>query len=65
MANLKCYIPKMNDPVLVKGKPYKYGDVVVHAGTKTADVRTPVFPVILYYDLPWSRLSCLVESLCG
>jgi hypothetical protein len=64
MANSKRYVPKMNDPVLVKGKPNKYVVLVVRAGTKTADVRTAAFPVILYYDLPWSRLSYLAESLC-
>jgi hypothetical protein len=54
----------MNDPVLIKGKPNKYVVVVVRPGTKTADVRTAAFPVILYYDLPWSSLSYSVESLC-
>lgn len=64
MPNRKRYVPKMNDPVLIKGKPNKYVVVVVRPGTKTADVRTAAFPVILYYDLPWSSLSYSVESLC-
>jgi hypothetical protein len=65
MANPKRYVPKMNDPVLVKGKPNRYVVVVVRAGTKTADVRSAAFPVILYYDLPWSKLSGAAdESLC-
>jgi hypothetical protein len=64
MANPKRYVPKMNDPVRIKGKPNRYVVVVVRVSTKTVDVRTAAFPVILYYDLPWSTLSYSAESLC-
>jgi hypothetical protein len=57
MANLKRYVPKADDLVLVKGKPNRYVVVGARAGTKTADVRTAAGPVILYYDVAWPKLS--------
>jgi hypothetical protein len=59
MAKPKKYVPKINDPVLVKGKPIPSMVVMVRPGTRTADVRTAAGPVILYYDVPWSKLSLL------
>ncbi len=52
-------MPKMNDAVLVKGKPARCVVVFVRANKKTADVRTAVGPIILYYELSWSKLSYL------
>jgi len=57
MAKARKYIPNVNDPVRVKGKADHYSVVIVRRGKKTADVRTTVGPVILYYDVPWSNLS--------
>ncbi|MGA2020436.1 MAG: hypothetical protein ABSH02_07590 [Candidatus Sulfotelmatobacter sp.] len=59
MANPYKYVPKINDSVLVKGKPNRHVVVIVRSGNKTADVRTEAGPVILYYDVPWSKLSYL------
>jgi hypothetical protein len=57
LAKPKSFVPKANDPVLVQGKPNEYVVLVVRAGSKTADVRTAAGPVILYYDVSWSKLS--------
>jgi hypothetical protein len=57
MANRNKYVPKMNDPVRLKGRPDPYVVLIVRSGKKTADVRTGAGPVILYYDVPWSKLS--------
>jgi hypothetical protein len=65
MANQKSYVPKMGDPVLVRGMRNKYVVLVARSGTRTADVRTATVPAILYYNLPWSKLSYLDESLCA
>lgn len=62
MASPKKYVPKRNDPVLVNGKPNRYVVLMVRSGRKTADVRTAAGPVILYYDVPWSKLSLLGEE---
>jgi hypothetical protein len=59
MAKARKYVPNVNDPVLVKGKADRYSVVIVRRGKKTADVRTAVGPVILYYDVPWANLSHL------
>jgi hypothetical protein len=59
MANLDTYVPKINDPVRVKGRPDPYVVLIVRFGKKTADVRTGAGPAILYYDVPWSKLSYL------
>jgi hypothetical protein len=59
MAKASKYVPNVNDSVLVKGKADRYSVVMVRRGKKTADVRTIVGPVILYYDVPWSNLSYL------
>jgi hypothetical protein len=59
MASPNKYVPKINDPVLVQGRPNRYVVIIVRSGKKTADVRTGAGPVILYYDVPWSKLSYL------
>jgi hypothetical protein len=59
MAKATKYVPSINDPVLVKGKVDPYSVVIVWPSRKTAAVRTMVGPVILYYDVPWSKLSYL------
>ncbi len=57
MEDREKYIPKMNDSVLLKGLPIPHVVVLVRPGKRTADVRTSAGPVILYYDVPWSKLS--------
>lgn len=59
MAKPNQYVPKINDPVLLKGRRDRYIVIIVRSGKKTADVRTGAGPVILYYDVPWSKLSYL------
>jgi hypothetical protein len=65
MANPKSYVPKMGDPVLVQGMPNKYVVLVARSGARTADVRTAAVPAILYYNVPWRKLSYLGESFSG
>jgi hypothetical protein len=62
MEDRKKYIPKMNDSVLLKGLPIPHVVLLVRPGKRTADVRTSTGPVILYYDVPWSKLSLLKGS---
>jgi hypothetical protein len=57
MENRTRYIPKMNDSVLLKGLAIPHIVVMVRPRKRTADVRTSIGPVILYYDVPWSKLS--------
>jgi hypothetical protein len=59
MASPDKYVPKINDPVQVKGRLDRCVVLIVRSGKKTADVRTGAGPVILYYDVPWSKLSYL------
>jgi hypothetical protein len=65
MANRKAYVPKMGDPVLVQGMRNKYVVLVARSGARTADVRTLTVPALLYYNLPWSKLSYSGENLRG
>jgi hypothetical protein len=58
----KRYIPKRNDYVRVKGKPHSYVVLDVRSNPKTVDVRTSAAPVILYYNVAWSKLSYLPKS---
>jgi hypothetical protein len=63
MANRKNYVPKMGDLVLVQGMPNKYVVLVARSNARTADVRTATVPAILYYNVPWRKLSYLDENL--
>ena len=56
MASSKKSVPKINDVVLVEGKPTQCVVIIVYVGAKTVDVRTAAGPVILYYDVPWAKL---------
>jgi hypothetical protein len=62
MANPKSYVPRVNDPVLVRGHMGRLVVVSVDAGKKTADVKTVAGVGILTQDVPWELLSYLDES---
>jgi hypothetical protein len=61
MASSKKCIPKINDVVLVEGKPTQCVVIIGHVGAQTVDGRTAAGPVILYYDVPWAKL-CWFEG---
>jgi hypothetical protein len=63
MAKPESYIPKVNDPVFIKGRGFvRYVVAVVRPDKKTADVKTTAGLAILHQDVPWSELSYLDES---
>ncbi|MFZ0198451.1 MAG: hypothetical protein WAL05_04570 [Candidatus Sulfotelmatobacter sp.] len=51
------YIPRTNDPVLLEDSDNRLIVVHVDASRKTAALKTLVGPVILYENVPWSKLS--------
>ncbi|MFZ3366013.1 MAG: hypothetical protein WA239_02720 [Candidatus Sulfotelmatobacter sp.] len=51
------YIPRTNDPVLLEDSDSRLIVVHVDASRKTAALKTLVGPVILYEDVPSSKLS--------
>jgi hypothetical protein len=63
MAKTENPVPKMNDPVFLKGHGFvRYVVVSVNTEKKTADIKSATGVVNLTRDVPWSELSVLDES---
>ena len=63
MAKPENYVPRMNDPVFLKGHGFvRYMVVSVNTEKKTADIKTVSGVINLTRDVPWSELSVLDES---
>jgi len=63
MPRNKEYVPRPNDHVFLKGAIGRFIVAIVDAKRRTAGVRTAAGPVVLYYDVAWSKLSATDESL--
>jgi hypothetical protein len=57
MAKPYDYVPRVNDLVLLEHNDSRLIVVHVDANRKTAAVQTIAAPVVLYENMPWSRLS--------
>lgn len=63
MAKDDKYIPKINDPVFVKGKCLiRYVAAVVDTKRKTVDVRTVSGVIVLTRGVPWSELPIWTKA---
>ena len=51
------YVPVPNDPVLLEDSDNRLVVVDVDTSRRTAALRTIAGPVILYENVPWSKLS--------
>jgi hypothetical protein len=58
MAKTEDYIPRMNDPVFLRGNGFvRHVVVAVDHEKKTADVKTISGVIVLTRGVPWSELS--------
>jgi len=57
MSESNSYVPMPNDPVLLEDSDNRLVVVDVDASRRTAALRTIAGPVILYENVPWSKLS--------
>jgi len=57
MTNPNSYVPMLNDPVLLEDSDNRLVVIDVEASKRTAALRTIAGPVILYENVPWSKLS--------
>ena len=57
MTESKSYVPVLNDPVLLEDSDNRLVVVDVDTSRRTAALRTIAGPVILYENVPWSKLS--------
>lgn len=63
MVKTENYIPRMNDPVFLKGKGFvRYVVVSVDIEKKTADLKTVSGVSFFVQGVPWPDLSPLDES---
>jgi hypothetical protein len=59
------YVPRPNDPVFLEDGDNRLIVVHVNASRKTAALKTLVGPVILYENVPWSKIcpeECNTQS---